>query len=1080
MKHSTYPFLAYLAGILSLVFCTGILHAQTSDRTITGIVVDEQGVPLPAAHVQQVSLVSGEELAAVTTDLNGHFRLTLSQTAKEIQVSFVGYTTKHVKLDNETSYRITLEPSAELIDEVVVTGYQTISRERTTGAFAKVNAKQLESQRLNDMESLIEGRVAGYSEGKIRGITSMNGLTTPLYVINGFPVEKTTNDGYGNWVEGVPDINMEDIESITVLKDAAATSIYGARAANGVIVITTKKAAKGTTEVAFSTTLSVRPYTSVANHYLANAATMIGLEREWAEQNPNLHSDNAQAYAQGLLNNMTYPTGGIRNLLNYYAGNISQTELEANLENLAQSHYRYYNDIARYTKRNELNQQYNLSLRKESDKNSFSASLTYKSDNLEDLYSDNRDLSFNLQNTTELTSWLTLELGTYLNYGSGTTQSFDPLSPGYTYMPYDELVDSNGNPYTNTEADRYSQADLNTLHSNGLYNLDITPLDEMGWNLTHNKNFSNRTFARLAFKLTDWLRYTASFQYEYADYSSEQLKNKESFEVRNRVNGFATSDAQEGTVFNLPYGNMLKNATNRTHAYNFRQQLDFNYTFGKVHNVTLILGTETRENKLDYDDRTLYNFDPDLLTYTMIDANTLNKLQGLWGWASFTQNDVASVRQLINRYVSVYSNAAYTFNDKYALTGSIRWDKTNLFSTGSKYQKKPIWSVGAAWNIDRESFINLDWLNMLKLRTSYGIGGNIAKDSAPYMTAYYGNNTHVGGITGTIGNRPNPDLRWEKTTTFNVGLDFSLLTNRLNGTLEFYNKLGSDLLANTNGVPTEGMGFSTYTINNGRMTNRGFEVTLSADVIRSSAWNWNVSGVLGYNKNKVTYVNVEAPVSYLLIDYPSAYPRIGNPYNAIYGYQWAGLSAEGTPQVYDSKGNLFTDMEPSELEDLIYLGTTVPIYSGSISTNLSYRNWELAAQFLFEGGHKMRNTNLAYLSGMAPVSKQIEDRWQNPGDEAHTDIPRYISNENPLYNYNHYNMYSRSSVNVIDATNWKLDKLSLIYRIPNEVCQKIHLRNARIMLGMENVWTFARSTDAKYLLGGYVKPTYLCGIYLNF
>lgn len=782
MKHSTYPFLAYLAGILSLVFCTGILHAQTSDRTITGIVVDEQGVPLPAAHVQQVSLVSGEELAAVTTDLNGHFRLTLSQTAKEIQVSFVGYTTKHVKLDNETSYRITLEPSAELIDEVVVTGYQTISRERTTGAFAKVNAKQLESQRLNDMESLIEGRVAGYSEGKIRGITSMNGLTTPLYVINGFPVEKTTNDGYGNWVEGVPDINMEDIESITVLKDAAATSIYGARAANGVIVITTKKAAKGTTEVAFSTTLSVRPYTSAANHYLANAATMIGLEREWAEQNPNLHSDNAQAYAQGLLNNMTYPTGGIRNLLNYYAGNISQTELEANLENLAQSHYRYYNDIARYTKRNELNQQYNLSLRKESDKNSFSASLTYKSDNLEDLYSDNRDLGFSLQNTTELTSWLTLELGTYLNYGSGTTQSFDPLSPGYTYMPYDGLVDSNGNPYTNTEADRYSQADLNTLHSNGLYNLDITPLDEMGWNLTHNKNFSNRTFARLAFKLTDWLRYTASFQYEYADYSSEQLKNKESFEVRNRVNGFATSDAQEGTVFNLPYGNMLKNATNRTHAYNFRQQLDFNYTFGKVHNVTLILGTETRENKLDYDDRTLYNFDPDLLTYTMIDANTLNRLQGLWGWASFTQNDVASVRQLINRYVSVYSNAAYTFNDKYALTGSIRWDKTNLFSTGSKYQKKPIWSVGAAWNIDRESFINLDWLNMLKLRTSYGIGGNIAKDSAPYMTAYYGNNTHVGGITGTIGNRPNPDLRWEKTTTFNVGLDFSLLTNRLNGT----------------------------------------------------------------------------------------------------------------------------------------------------------------------------------------------------------------------------------------------------------------------------------------------------------
>lgn len=148
---------------------------------------------------------------------------------------------------------------------------------------------------------------------------------------------------------------------------------------------------------------------------------------------------------------------------------------------------------------------------------------------------------------------------------------------------------------------------------------------------------------------------------------------------------------------------------------------------------------------------------------------------------------------------------------------------------------------------------------MMKLRFSCGIGGNIAKNSAPYMTAYYNNNTHVGGIQGTISNRPNPDLRWEKTTTANIGVDFSMFRNRLNGSIEYYNKSGVDLLANTNGVPTEGFGFSTYTMNNGKMRNRGFELTLSSDVIMGKDWNWNVGGVLGYNKNKVTYVNVKAP-----------------------------------------------------------------------------------------------------------------------------------------------------------------------------------------------------------------------------
>ena len=736
--HETRFRIIFLLWLCAFILFVCETHAQ-GNRTIHGIVVDENNEPLPAAHVKQVNEDTRGSVAAVITDVQGHFTLTFPYDTKEIEASYLGYKTQRVKLNADNDYFIALQPSSELLDEVVVTGYQTISKERATGAFSKVDSKKLETQRLSDMGAILESRVAGYSDGKIRGVTSMNGLTTPLYVIDGFPVEKTTNDGYGNWIESVPDLNMEDIESITVLKDAAATSIYGARAANGVVVITTKRAKKDELNVSFSATLTVNPYDTYADKYLAGSATMIELEREWAAQNPQLHEGDVRSYANTVLDNMSYSTQGIRNILNYYAGNITQDQLESNLKGLASQGYRYYKDIEKYGKHNPFSQQYNLNIGKGTEKNTFNASVSYRQNQLEDKFSENNTIGINLQNSTQMTSWLTLDVGTYLNYGKGTTQSFNLFSPGYTYMPYDGLMNSDGTYYTNTEEDRYSLYNLNLLHNNGLYNLDITPLDEIGMNLTKSRDFSNRTFARLTFKFTDWLKYTASFQYEYAEYKTEQLKGKDSFEVRNMVNTFSTSNNDGTSTFALPYGNVFFTSANTTHAYNFRQQLDFNKTIAGKHDITMILGTETRENKMEYNDRTLYNYDPQLLTYSMINAGQLSNFNGQWGYASFSQQKFAYIRELVNRYVSVYSNAAYTYDGKYMVSGSIRWDKTNLFSTGSKYQKRPIWSVGAGWNIDREAFFNVAWINMLKLRASYGIGGNIAKNSAPYMIAYYNN-----------------------------------------------------------------------------------------------------------------------------------------------------------------------------------------------------------------------------------------------------------------------------------------------------------------------------------------------------
>ncbi len=1059
---------------------------KASGITIRGIVSDMQGEPLVGATVKLMGL----NTSGTITDVDGKYSISVSSESSVLEFSFIGFVKRKIEVGKNRTLNVVLKTDNQLLDEVVVTGYQTISKERATGAFSKVSGKVLQEQRLNSLSTLLEGRVAGYANGLVRGTTTMNGVTNPLYVIDGFPVESTRYTPQGNLVENIPDLNMEDIESITVLKDAAATSIYGARAANGVVVIVTKKVAKGKTEVSFSSTLTFSPY-SFYKDRLTNSADIIDLEKEWADKNPNLQGNNAETYAANLLKYRVYTNQGITAILNSYAGNITQEKMNSTLNALSGKGYNYYDDVKKYAKTNPFYQQYNLSIGNATEKNNFKVSLTYKNNQYENKYSDRSSFGLNITNSTEITNWLRLDVGSYTKYSNATTQTYDPLSPGYTYMPYDGLVDAEGNPYTSTAESRYSQDIVNRINTYGLYSMDITPLDEIGRNLGKEKNFLNRSFVKFNVKLTDWLKYETMFQYEYGVDRYNKLSDKESYSVRAKVNGLATAATDGKVTYNLPYGDINYDRRQYSSAYDFRQQLNLNKSFGDKHDLIMILGSEIRSTKLEYKDETQYGYDPEMLTYTPIDAASLLKTyNGLMG-GYFYSSDLSYRKEKVDRFVSFYGNAAYTYDSKYTASGSLRWDRSNLWGTNSKYQNKPIWSVGTSWNINKESFFHVSWVDMLKLRLSYGIGGNVAKDAAPYLTAYYSANSNVGGTQGTVGTRPNPELSWEKTRTVNVGFDFSLLRNRLNGSVEYYDKKGSDLLANANGVPTEGFGYSTYKINNGEMTNRGVELTLSGDVIRTKDFLWNVNLMYSYNKNKVTYVNVEAPVYYLQLDYPSAYPRIGNPYNSIYGYKWAGLNEKGLPQVYDENGEK-TTTQPASLDAIHDLGSTVPSHTGSLGSSLQYKNWQMSFMLIYQLGHKIRNTDLPYLqsnynrslgqymTSIGVVNKDIKNRWKAAGDEAHTDVPAVIFAESPDYYYGSYSVYSYADINVLDASNIRLSNISLSYRLPQTICQKLFLKNARLQFNVENLYTFAFEKKAKYLLGGYNSPNYVWGLYLNF
>jgi len=1065
---------------------------EVQDFIVKGRVTDEKGMPLVGAAISDNGSGRG-----VQTDFNGEYQIIAVSSETTLAFAYLGFERQEIKVEGRSVINVVLkEDVLELEGLVLKTGYQDISAEKATGSFSSLKAKDFQEQRLNSLENILEGRIVGYQNGKIRGTTTMTGVSAPLYVIDGFPVENTKLTPYATIEENVPNLNLEDIESITVLKDAAASSIYGARAANGVVVITTKKAKAGKTNISFSSNLTITPYRNYTGN-LTDSADIIGLERGWADGNPNLKTANASTYSQSLLNNAVFTSLGMQTILNGYAGNISQTEMNGRLDQLGSQGYKYYDDVAKYAKRDQYFLQHNLSLGKATETNTFNASLTYKSNQLEDIYSENQTVGLNLKNSTEINSWLSLDLGSYTNFGTGDTQSYlpnNPVSmagnPGYKYMPYNQLVNNDGTNFVSTPESRYNAFTLNSIKNYGLYDMNITPMDELGRNLTESKNFLNRTFAKFNVKFSNAFTYNAMFQYEFGSDRSNQLFDKDSYYVRSKVNGMVTI-ANNKAVYNLPYGDIINNTEQITNAYNFRQQLNFNKTFNEKHDVSAIAGMEIRHSKLQFNTNTRYGYDGQTLGFTPINQSDLLKVYGSVFGGYMTQDEFSLEKELLNRYVSVYGTGGYTYDKKYSVSGSLRWDRSNLWGTDSEYQNKPTWSAGAGWNIDKESFFSASWVDALKVRVSYGIGGNIAKDSAPYLTAYYNSNPNVGGNQGTVSARPNPELSWEKTTTTNVGLDFSFFKNRLGGTLDYYNKKGENLLASSQGIPTEGWGYSTYKINNGEMTNKGIEVSLRGTIVKTPSFSWDAAVLYANNKNSVDYVNVKAPVYYLQLDQPQAFPRVGTNFNSIYGYKWAGLSSTGIPQVYDASRTA-VKYNPGQLEAIEDYGSTVPTHSGSFHTSANYKNFSLSALFIYELGHKVRNSFLpmlnnnyngaagGYVTDITVVNNHIADRWMQPGDEAFTNVPRAVYEYDPEFNSDSRTIYSYADINILDASNVRLSNISLAYQMPSALMKKVKLDGIRFNLNAENVYTFAKSRDAKFILGGFTSPSFVLGVNVNF
>lgn len=1057
-------------------------------RTVKGVIKDKDGATLPGVSV----LIKGTQ-TGVATDINGNFELKLEDDPNvTLLFSFVGMKPKEVKIGQNTHLNIVLDPDAQSLDEVVVTGYQTISKERATGAFSVVTSKdqagKLQTGVMDRMEGLVAGLVSYNDKIQIRGVSTIYGNKNPLYVVDGMPYEGS-----------IDAINPSDVTNITILKDATAASIYGARAANGVIVITTKKGGNGNKNlnVSYNGSVKFTPLPDLDYLDLVSSSELIDMQ-------------------VAGFNYYHTPTPNKRIALNEVVDLLYQNERgEISADKLAQG-VNYYRKFDRREQvkdellRTALKHQHNLSLSGGNERNDYFFSVNYLGNNTYEKTMKSERIGFNLKDNIKLTPWLSGELGvigsftngggnngikataqnvsgTYLGAsGIGKSGALDLYTGGPSYLM---LRNENNDPRVFRKGK--SDYELNRLRSIDLLDETYIPLEELGRANREDKSSYYRLQAALNIKIIEGLTVDLKYQTENTSVKNRQFFDKASYYVRNMVNDATVIDPETGKVTqNIPEGGQLQESRADIYSYTLRGQINYNRVFKDKHSLTALIGAERRLVRTTATNIYKFGYDDNSLGYKPANPlilSPIDKTEAVYGSYNWDDGGYNNVMHDEDRYVSFYGNASYTYDNRYALTGSIRMDQSNLFGTDPKYQYRPLWSFGLSWYAAEEEFLkSAEWLNRLNFRLTYGINGNISKESGPYMTvADNGYNSWTEDFAAYIQNPPNPELRWEKTNVTNVGIDFAVLNSRLSGSLDFYNKKSTDLLGKRTTDPT--LGWGSLLMNYGSMYNRGIEVSLNSVNISRNAFEWTTGLNFSYNKNKILDMqNTDNRVwSYVA----SNVNTVGKPVNSLFSYRWAGLDPKnGNPLVYDENGDKKGNAQ--NLNALVYSGTTIPPYSVSLSNRLSYKGINLSFMFIYNGGHVLRDA-VEYLAG-APssnISRRSMNYWKNPGDENNPDV---IPSMNRSASYTAQQVWYAADVNVLKADYIKLRELSLGYTLPKDLLKKWRIDGVTVNMQVNDLWKWVANDKGidpeAYTTKGYgigsrtlSRPTtYTLGLSVNF
>lgn len=1006
------------------------------------------GQPLEGASIH-----SRRKGLEVSSDSKGFFELKEVNTSDSLMISYVGFESQIFSARADFS-SINLNVNSNALEAVSVsysTGYQQISKERSAGAFAKPNMDIVQDRTtsmniLDRIDGLVPGLTVNSSgrgeELSIRGLTSINATRTPLLVVDGIVLSMSE----------VALINPNDVADISVLKDATAASIWGARASNGVIVITTKKGGKSdrvnisyNSFIKFEGKPDLNYLPKLNSRELVDVAATIfdPINNSWGAINTPTSSNFTGIFVAPHE----------RALYQHYLGNIDSRTRDRLLDSLSRLDNIAHLEDVWYRNASLMN--HTLSLSAGGDRYSIYASGAFTDDKNYTPESSDRTYKVNLRQDFKVNRFLSTYLITDL---TNIDRHGKPvLAPNNSLLPYIRYKDQQGEP---AEMGYLNWADSirNIYQNRSKVSLAYNPIQEREFGQTDINQLRARITAGLHVELYKGLRFEGTYGLTRNSAKTETLSDQESYAVRLQRVHFTTLS---GTAYMPTSGSRYNFVDQQSKNWTVRNQLIYDQTFQR-HAITALIGQEAQDFLSRGTYGTVWGFRTDLLTHIPVDLLALangvqNPVIGNSGTnrSVLAGSAVAGATEEQNRFLSYYANAGYTFNRKYTVNASWRIDESSLYGKERSAQNRPVWSLGAAWKISRERFFRLSWMTDLSIRSTIGVTGNspnIGTAASSDIIAASTNSIFPGGVGVSIVTPANRSLTWESTFNFNAGIDFALLENRINGSVDYYAKRTENLIGF---MPTNSFtGYSSITGNLGDMENRGLELSFNSKNIQSQKFSWSTGINLSYNKNKITKLSRATPIS-------TGAGMIGQQFVegfdafALFAYAYGGLDAIGDPLVIRADGSSTKDPNVTLAEDIRFMGSLQPKWNGGFSNRFVYRDFSLNLNAVFNLGHVMRRPNLNNLwTGgriVENVSNEFLRRWQREGDEKNTVIPAYVDVSSGRTNQRNTNYYTQGDINVISASYIKLRDVSLGYALPTNLVNKIHTRGISLRLQIANV-----------------------------
>lgn len=1074
------------------------LYAQNKTLKVTGTVYDESGITLPSVTIT----VKGQKGVGVLSDNDGKFTISVPEGATLV-FSFVGMKSQEVIVNaKQIPYKVILQEDSKSLEEVVVTGYQTLKKHEVVGSTYTVKGDDVRIAGINRIDAALQGMIPGVSitipsgligsapQVRVRGTSTVIGNASPVWVIDGIIQEDPLpfagaqlNDILSSGdlnsamasISGssISGLNPDDIESITFLKDASATAIYGVKAANGVIVITTKRGSNtdGRINVNFRTDISMTPRRTYAQTDQMNSADRIALSKEIIESGVPFskfpqHVGYEGAYLQ-LINK-----------------EISMNEFNQKVTQMEKQNTNWLKLLSR----NAVSQNYSLSLSGGNDRLNFYGSVGFNKSLSSYKGNDQSNKTINFSVDAKLRD----NLRTKFQFSASQSETdayYTGVNPEDYALNTSRIIAPN-EWYVINESKAYFQMDDGSAIQREIrYNF----LNELKHTGNENKNTKFQITGNLIWNITPEIKYELTTAFTRNSSEANIWADDHSYAV-SKIRGAnygelvtGENDSWLSLASVLPYGGILNYNNTNQQSYTVRNQLNY----GKIldeegnHALNIALGHEIRGNSYIGQQGTEYGYMPDRGKSVDYDySQQANKDYILDIYPDINYRETANVPSYRERhstkltdqtenYLSYYATLGYTYSTKYTLSFSFRQDASNKFGQNTNNRFNPVLSAGIRWNVSEENFMRrFGWLSNLTLKASYGTQGK-APDISPNLIANF--NIAPDILTGeqylSIKNLPNKDLKWEKTRSFNGGIELSILDNRIYGSIDYYYKKTIDAITYMN-IPIEN-GTPNMAVNNGTIINKGYDISLTVIPVNTKDFRWSINATSGFNRNEIKDNEDNITLGKItdgsvIID--------GFALNSFWSFPYIGLSDKGTPNfaIIDQTPGVKTKVETGTLLDyMVYSDVKDPIFSGGLSTSFRYKQLTLSASFNFQlGHHKRLNPFMKSQSNGGRVgqlripdpeknaSTQLNKRWRQAGDEKYTDIPAILASDEDLSQYlpdnslslsssgeiYRYQMYNLSDLRVVKADHLRCNSICLAYALPKNQLDKIKLTNLTFAL----------------------------------